>query len=93
MSNKPTVLNGYPGRPAQVVKRYRYFEQGDNGEPVAVVKTEREIIETYYPWWRLRMKSKGFPACVITKEKCVEEYVVVHWAEEVQEAKETEVQG
>lgn len=44
--------------------------------------TEEEIKTQYFPYWKERMEKvgKGEQA---TFENCIDDFIVVHWAEEV----------
>lgn len=43
--------------------------------------TEDEIIQDYWPWWRAAMVEKfGLDYPEITKQNCIEDWVIVNWA-------------
>lgn len=47
-----------------------------------ITKTEQEIIVEYYPHWGWLM-AKARKAEHITKEGCIEDWIVIHWAKQV----------
>lgn len=65
------------------MRTFEYVEQGWNGGPVTVRKTEQEILEMYFPYWSEQMKRAG-KEDQITREACLTDWVVVNWAHEVQ---------
>tara|TARA_R110000868_G_scaffold99534_1_gene273880 strand:- start:237 stop:467 length:231 start_codon:yes stop_codon:yes gene_type:complete len=44
---------------------------------------ENEILAMYWDYWSERMKLRGYTEKEITKESCIDEWVVVNWAWEV----------
>ena len=62
-------------------RRWRYQEPGDDGEPTLVTVTEGEIRRLYYPYWKKQMRKVG-KQDQISFENCIEDWIVVHWAEE-----------
>jgi len=56
---------------------FRYQDQGG----VHVI-TWGEIIEQYYPFWCAGMCSIG-KQNQVSEQNCVDDFVVVHWAEEI----------
>lgn len=65
------------------MKFYSYIEPDEEcGHKINIV-SEKEIIETYWPSWLTRMEEvfgKGHPN--ITHEHCIDDFVMVHWANE-----------
>ena len=51
------------------------------------VFTEDDIIfGGYYEYWKGRMQNKyGSNSELITKENCIEDWIVIHWATEIKE--------
>jgi hypothetical protein len=64
------------------LKRYKYVEPGDNNEPVEVILTEKEILDFYYDYWSMSMDRIG-KNDEISKENCIIDFCIVHWAVEV----------
>ena len=60
------------------MKRYCYTEPDEKGKPHLVIKTEQEILAEYWPYWAGRMKELGRGP--ITREACLEDWIVVNWA-------------
>jgi hypothetical protein len=50
---------------------------------VEEVLTDEEILDTYYTWWSGEM-LRVHKAPMITEEMCIQDWVVVHWAWEVE---------
>ena len=51
------------------------------------VVSEEEIISGgYFDCWKEKMESKfGAGSELITKENCIEDWVVIHWAQEIKD--------
>lgn len=51
------------------------------------VVSEEEIISGgYFDYWKSKMESKfGVDSELITKENCIEDWVVIHWAQEIKD--------
>lgn len=74
-------------------KVWCWDEPSEDGGNDHFEATEREIINTYYPFWRdvhrRAVETKGeeinkklerdFP---LTKGNCIEDFIIVHWAYE-----------
>ena len=67
------------------MRRWRYTELGDDGQPVERVVTEAEILATYYPWWCEQMR-KVHKDDQVSEPNCIDDWVVVHWAWENQDS-------
>jgi hypothetical protein len=70
------------------MKTYEFIQPsgGDDisGEPEYIRKTEEEILEEYWPWWREKMvKKHGEGHYLIQPEVCIEDWAVTHYAYEV----------
>ena len=72
------------------MKTYQYHELTEQGD-VVVTKTEAEIITDYWDYWKQKMiqaiykprtTAFGRPE-IITKERCIEDWVITNWAIEV----------
>ena len=46
--------------------------------------TEDELKTTFFPYWKERMERVG-KAEEATFENCIDDFVVAHWAEEVED--------
>lgn len=64
--------------------QWRYIEptSATDSTPVVFIVTEAEIIATYYAYWANQMRRAG-KADEINEHGCVEDFIVVHWAEPV----------
>jgi len=50
-------------------------------EPNPIEMTEEQILSEYWAWWSMSMANKfGSNSDLITKQNCIEDWVVVHWA-------------
>ena len=68
-------------------RKWAYQEPAGDRNPddpnaaIVVVMSEREIIETYWDFWRAEMKRVGREE-LITRENCIADWIVIHWAAE-----------
>jgi hypothetical protein len=69
------------------MRTFEYVEPGPDDQPVFIRKTEEQILEEYYPYWFQQMAKKVTDRTQITREGCIEDWCVVHWATEVPEGK------
>ena len=66
--------------------KYKYYEpdtlpDGTYIGDIEIVMTEDEIINFYWDYWSKRMKEKyGENHHLITRERCIEDFVIVNWA-------------
>lgn len=60
--------------------RYRYTEPGEHGEPTVFTVSEQDILASYYAFWCQQMRRAG-KADLISEQACIDDFVVVHWAE------------
>ena len=44
------------------------------------VLSEEQILDYYWKYWSEKMRDKGQREEVITKENCIDDWAVVHWA-------------
>lgn len=66
-------------------RKWGYIEPSDDGvTPVEVIMTEKEILDFYWNFWIIQMKKVG-KEHLISKEFCIEDWVVTHWAVEKKE--------
>lgn len=65
-----------------IATKWRYHEPDPDGGEIVVEMTEPEIIATYWPWWSKAMEQAG-KYDQITHQHCIDDFVVVHWAERV----------
>lgn len=59
--------------------RYRYSDQ--DGEHTL---TRAEVLALYFDWWSEQMRKAGKDD-LISEEGCIEDFIVVHWAEVVRD--------
>lgn len=50
--------------------------------PQLFIYSEAEILAAYYPYWSDQMRKAG-KAADINDRNCIEDWIVVNWAEEV----------
>ena len=65
------------------MKTYKYTVPDHNMQLVTIILTEAEILEQYYPSWVDKMRKVG-RGHLISNKKCIKDWVVEHWAEEVE---------
>lgn len=66
------------------MRRYQFNEYSEETSNLVVEMTEEEIIKDYWPVWSKKMEQKFGPGHeLITKENCIEDWVIVNWAWEV----------
>lgn len=68
------------------MKIYKY-NQPDSIPPsfnIEVVMNEQEILNEYYSYWSTRMLKVG-RSPFITEQNCIQDWIVVHWAWEINE--------
>lgn len=66
------------------MKYYRVQYWSDETGPYEKVFSEQEILDEYWSYWVSQMAKKFGPYHpLITPERCIEDFVVVHWACEV----------
>lgn len=63
------------------MKYYSYIEPDDSQEmyPVTIVMSEKEILDSYWDYWCEQMR-KVDKEDEISKERCIEDWCVIHWA-------------
>ncbi|MCK4501016.1 hypothetical protein KAU11_11005 [Candidatus Babeliales bacterium] len=65
------------------MRRFSYSDQ--DGEHTL---TEDEVIADYWEYWKGKVErvTRGKPtSAMITREHCIDDWVVVHWAYEMKE--------
>jgi hypothetical protein len=64
------------------MKLYEIAYPDELGNDVVEVLTEDEIINQYYTYWSTKM-IQNCSGEAITRERCIEDWCVVHWATQV----------
>lgn len=64
------------------MRRWRYIEQGEDENPLTVIMTEKDILDTYYIYWSAEMR-RVHRDNFINPEACIVDWVVVNWAEQI----------
>ena len=64
------------------MKYYSICFPGEYGQDVVETWSEDQIIESYYKYWATKMIEVGKGD--ITRERCIEDWCIVHWAIEVE---------
>lgn len=66
------------------MKYWTYVELGDDGvSPVYETLSDQEILDRYWDYWYGRMCEKfgkDHVDATYTKQDCIDDWVVVHWA-------------
>jgi len=65
----------------QRMKLYEIAYPDENNKDVTEILTEDEILASYWNYWKERMESVG-KHDEISREKCIEDWCVIHWAVE-----------
>lgn len=60
-------------------KKWYYIEPDENMNVVMICKTEQEIINEYYEFWKTQMEKVN-KVDLINFDNCIEDWVVVNWA-------------
>lgn len=63
------------------MKIYRISYPLDNDEDGTEILTEEEILAYYWEYWSGRMREIKSDETLITKENCLVDWCIVHWAE------------
>lgn len=64
------------------MKIYEIAYPDENNNDIVERLTEDQIIEQYYTYWSTKM-IQNCPNEPITRERCIEDWVTVHWAIEI----------
>jgi len=67
-----------------MTKNYTIAFPGEFGQHVQETWNENQIIESYYKYWSIKMIESG-NGDDISRERCIEDWCVIHWAEETDE--------
>ena len=63
------------------MKVYLFNDWDENDNPLIKEITEDEILEDYWSYWSDKMIKKfGYGHELITKENCIDDWIVVNWA-------------
>lgn len=54
---------------------------GEHGQHVQETWSEEQIVKSYYSYWAQKMIMAGLDAD-ISRERCIDDWTVVHWAME-----------
>lgn len=57
---------------------------GEFGQHVQETWSEDQIIKSYYTYWATKM-IENYKGDLITRESCIDDWCVVHWAVETDE--------
>jgi hypothetical protein len=65
------------------MKKYSYVEPDRRGRTHFIIKSEQQILDTFWEYWKERMIMKyGEGSPLIKEENCIRDWVVTHWADE-----------
>jgi hypothetical protein len=64
------------------MKYYNYTEFNDDDNP-EIILSEKEILDLYFPHWLSMMAKAGKTLPPDAEQVCIDDWVVVHWAQEV----------
>jgi len=48
-----------------------------------VEMSEEDILAEYFDWWSSQMRKAGKDESLVTERNCIEDWIVVHWAQKV----------
>jgi hypothetical protein len=65
------------------MKSYQTCYPNSEGDPIYETLTEDQIIDYYWEYWSGQMRKVGRSEDMITRENCIEDFVIIHWAWEV----------
>ena len=66
------------------MRYYSYVEPTEDGGTAICTFSEEAIMNDYWPYWEMRMIAKYGPGHeLITKENCLDDWIVVNWALQV----------
>lgn len=60
----------------------KYYSYNDY-YPIVITKSEKEIIDEHYDFWYDRMCKKfgkDYVDATYTKQDCIDDWIVIHWA-------------
>lgn len=64
------------------MKYYRISYVGKWGQDVVEIYSEKHILDSYFPYWTEMMVKAG-KGDFVNQKNCIDDWTVVHWAEEV----------
>lgn len=64
------------------MKLYEIGYPDENGNDIVEILTEDEVLSSYWDYWTTRMREVGREH-LISKERCIEDWVTIHWAMEI----------
>ncbi len=67
------------------MRYYTIVFPGEWGQHVQETWSEKQILDSYYPYWCQRMKEVGKDPSNYIHEHCIEDWKTIHWAEETDE--------
>ena len=73
----------YIGENIKTMKYWTIVFPGEYDQTVAETWSEDQIIESYYKYWSAKMIQNS--KTDLSRENCIEDWVIVHWAVETDE--------
>ncbi len=66
------------------MRYFCYNEYISDDQSELIIKSEEQILKEYFPYWKKRMEDRfGVDDPRITEAECLDEWIVVNWAWEV----------
>lgn len=62
------------------MKTWAYDEPNRDGSNHHVEMSEDEIIKEYWTYWSNAMALRGRHKCKITRQSCIDDWVITNWA-------------
>lgn len=65
------------------MRYYSFNDMDDDGDNIVITVSEEDVRHDYYPYWQKRMTEVGKDLSQYTFEDCLDDWIVVNWAWEV----------
>lgn len=62
---------------------YEIIYPDEDNNTITEILTKEEILSSYWDYWTSRMSSVGREH-LISEERCIEDWCVIHWASKIQ---------
>jgi len=76
-------------RERRPVRYFAYNDLGENGEPIVTIVTDQQILKEYWEYWcRSMEEKKGLTVeefRALNQDDCIEDWINIHWAWQVDE--------
>lgn len=62
------------------MRYFRLVSSDGKGNFYEETLSEKDVLDYYWPYWKKEAEKRGV---IVSEESCIEDWVMVHWAEEV----------